>query len=77
MTNGEEELAVEELNVRAVVGLVASVAVALVGLFALPALRSFGLSFWVAFWSLLAVEFLAFLGVAVSVLRLHEERSFE
>ena len=46
----EEDLTVEELNERAVIGLVLSVATGVVGLFLLPALRSFGLSFNVAFW---------------------------
>jgi hypothetical protein len=73
----EEDLTVEELNTRAVVGLILSVATGVVGLFLLPALRSFGLSFNVAFWSLLALEFLAVIGVTVSVLRLHEKRSFD
>jgi hypothetical protein len=53
------------------------VAAATLGLFLLPTLRSVGLSFWVAFGSLLALEFAAFLGVAVSVLRLYEGESFE
>jgi hypothetical protein len=73
----DDDVAVEQLNTRAVVGLVASVVVGVIGLFLLPTLRDLGLSFPVAFWSLLALEFLAFVGVAVSVLRLHEERSFE
>ena len=73
----EEDLAVEELNTRAAVGLVLSVTVGVVGLFLLPTLRDFGLSFGVAFWSLLALEFLSVVGVTVSVLRLHEKRSFD
>ena len=73
----EEDLTVEELNERAVVGLILSVATGVVGLFLLPVLRSFGLSFNVAFWSLLVLEFLAVIGVTVSVLRLHEKRSFD
>ena len=73
----DDDVTVKRLNTRAVAGLVASVVVGVVGLFLLPTLRDLGLSFWTAFWSLLALEFLAFLGVAVSVLRLHEERSFE
>ena len=76
--NNDDDLTIYELNTRSVVGLVVSVAVGVVGLFALPALQQgFGLSFQEAFWPLLAVEFLAFVGVAVSVLRLHEERSFD
>ena len=73
----EEDLAVEELNARAVVGLVLSVGAGVVGLFLLPTLRELGLSFAVAFWSLLALEFLSVVGVTVSVLRLHEKRSFD
>ena len=73
----EEDLAVEELNARAVVGMVLSVGAGVVGLFLLPVLRNFGLSFNIAFWSLLALEFLAVIGVTVSVLRLHEKRSFD
>jgi len=73
----EEDLAVEELNTRAVVGLVLSVGAGVVGLFLLPTLRELGLSFGVAFWSLLGLEFLAVVGVTVSVLRLHEKRSFD
>jgi hypothetical protein len=60
------------LNRLAVVGLVVSTLVAIVGLFALPALTANGLSFGQAFWSLVAIEFLAALGVAVSVLRLRD-----
>ena len=76
--NDDDDLTVYELNTRSIVGLVGSVVVGVIGLFALPALQQgFGLSFQEAFWPLLAVEFLAFVGVAVSVLRLHEERSFE
>ena len=78
MSSNDDDLTVYELNTRSIVGLVVSVAIGVVGLFALPALqRSLGLSFQEVFWPLLAVEFLAFVGVAVSVLRLHEERSFE
>ncbi|PSQ41455.1 hypothetical protein BRD14_06395 [Halobacteriales archaeon SW_5_68_122] len=73
----EEDLAVEELNARAVVGMVLSVGAGVVGLFLLPVLRNFGLSFNIAFWSLLTLEFLAVIGVTVSVLRLHEKRSFD
>lgn len=74
----EDQLAPESLNVSALLGLVVSVAVAVVGLFVLPALRSvLGLEFLPAFWLTLGIEFVAFLGVAASVLGLHRERSFE
>ena len=58
------------LNRLAVAGLVLSTLVAIVGLFALPTLRANGLSFGQAFWALVALEFFAAVGVAVSVLRL-------
>jgi hypothetical protein len=69
-TLGEQQ----PLNRLAVAGLVASTLVAIVGLFALPTLRANGLSFGAAFWSLVALEFVAALGVAVSVLRLRNRR---
>lgn len=66
----------ESLNTRAVIGLVASVALAVVGLFILPLLeQGLGLTFGPAFAITLAIEFVAFVGVAVSVLRLHRERT--
>jgi hypothetical protein len=66
------------LNTRALVGLVVSVGVGIAGLFVLPLLQStFGLGFGAAFGLVLAVEFVAFLGVAASVLRLYRERTFE
>ncbi|WP_247010299.1 hypothetical protein [Halorientalis litorea] len=68
----EDEVEVEQLNTRAAAGLVVSVVVGIVGLFLLPSLRSLGVSFGVAFWSLLALEFAAFLGVFASVRRLHQ-----
>jgi hypothetical protein len=65
----------ESLNTRAVIGLVASVVLAVVGLFILPVLEDgFGLAFGPAFGITLVIEFVAFVGVAVSVLRLHRER---
>ncbi|MFB6118053.1 hypothetical protein [Halosegnis sp.] len=72
----ETDLAPATLNRSAIFSLLVSVAVAVVGLFVLPALRSWlGLAFWPAFLTVLAVEFVAFIGVAVSVLRLHREPS--
>jgi hypothetical protein len=66
------------VSTDALVGLVVSAGVGVVGLFVLPLLRSiFGLSFEVAFGLVLAVEFVAFIGVAVSVLRLFKRRSLE
>ena len=60
----------EPLNRVAVAGLIGSVAVAVAGLFALPALTDGGLSFWTAFWLLCGVEFVAAVGAGVSILRL-------
>lgn len=66
----------EALNTRAVVGLVASVALAIIGLFILPVLEDgLGLAFGPAFAIALVIELVAFIGVAVSVLRLHRERT--
>ena len=74
----DEPLAPESLNTRALAGLFVSVAVAVVGLFILPTLQSvLGVDFLTAFWLTLAIEFVAFLGVAASILHLHQERSFE
>jgi hypothetical protein len=60
----------EPLNTTAVVGLVVSVIVAVAGLFALPTLLGGGLSFGIAFWFLCGVEFVAAIGVIVSVTNL-------
>lgn len=73
----DQDVSVDRLNVRAIIGLLVSVGVAVVGLFLLPVLRGFGLGFSVSFWSLLALEFVAFLGVAYSVLHLHREQRFD
>ncbi|MFB6111634.1 MAG: hypothetical protein ABEJ35_03765 [Halobacteriaceae archaeon] len=66
------ELTPRRLNRRAVYGLVLSTLVAAVGLFLLPSLRAAGLSFRVSFWALAGLEFLAAVGVAISVLRLYD-----
>ena len=72
------ETTVETLNTRALLGLILSLAVGIAGLFVLPALQStFGLTFGVAFGLVLAVEFLSFVGVAVFVFRLYQERTFD
>jgi hypothetical protein len=74
----DPDTTVETLNTGALAGLVLSVAVGVAGLFILPALRSvFGLGFQAAFWLVLAVEFLAAVGVSVSILRLFRQRTFE
>lgn len=65
-------------NLRALAGLLISLAIGVGGLFALPALRSgLGLDFGVAFGLVLAIEFVAFIGVAASVLRLYRDRMIE
>lgn len=73
----EEDLTPPRLNRRAVYGLVASVLVAVVGLFLLPTLREAGWSFRMAFWSLVGLEFLAAVGVGISVLSLYDEDGTE
>lgn len=67
----------ESMNRRSVAGLIASVALAIVGLFALPPLRAAGLTFMEAFWTTIAIEFVAFVGVTVSVLTLYRARTLE
>lgn len=70
-----DELQPESLNTRSLAGLIISVSVGMVGLFMLPPLQSLGLSFMTAFWTTAAIELLAFVGVAVSVMTLYRERS--
>lgn len=65
------------LDRTSIAGLVASVTLAAIGLFALPPLRSLGLSFMEAFWATMAIEFVALVGVVASVLRLQASRSRE
>jgi hypothetical protein len=65
------------LDRTSIAGLAASVALATTGLFALPPLRSLGLSFVEAFWATMAIEFVALVGVVASVLRLQTSRSSE
>jgi hypothetical protein len=60
-------------NRPAMVLLAVSVLVGIAALFALPTLQSLGLSFWVAFWGLIAVEFLAAVGVTYAVLELRTD----
>jgi hypothetical protein len=60
-------------NRPAMILLAVSVLVGVAALFALPALQSLGLSFWVAFWGLIAVEFLAAIGVTYAVLELRTD----
>jgi hypothetical protein len=73
-----DDLAPATTNRRALAGLVGSVALGVAGLFALPAIRSaFGLDFGAAFWLVLAIEFVASLGVVVSVLSLYRARSLD
>jgi hypothetical protein len=67
----------DSLNYRSLAGLAASSGLAVVGLFALPVLQSFGLSFGPAFTLVLAIEAVALAGVVVSVLTLHRERTLD
>lgn len=60
-------------NRPALMLLAVSVLVGVAALFALPALQSLGLDFWVAFWGLMAVEFVAAVGVTYAVLQLRTD----
>jgi hypothetical protein len=74
----DDALEPEAFNTRAFALLLVSVFVGAAGLFALPAIQGlFGLAFGPAFAIILAVEFLAAIGVIVAVLRLHREPTFE
>jgi hypothetical protein len=78
MTDRDESLDPEALNTRALATLVASVVLGVAGLFGLPAIQAAsGLAFLPAFGIVLAIELVAVVGVTVSVLRLHRQRSFE
>lgn len=71
-----DDLQPESLNRRSIAGIVGFAGLGVVGLFvALPIFQALGLEFQPAFWLTLAVEFLAFVGVAVSVLTLYRERA--
>ena len=72
------ETTVETLSTRALIGLIVSLTVGVGGLFVLPALQSaFGLTFGVAVGLILAVGLLSFVGVAVSIFRLYQTRTFD
>ena len=71
MRSDRSEPTDESLNRGAVVGLVVSFFVAVVGLFSLPALTSVGFADNVAFWLVIGIEFLAAVGVAASVRALY------
>lgn len=73
-TENGHQLTTTRLNRGALAGLVVSALSAGIGLFLLPTLRAAGWSFQLAFWALVGLEFLAAIGVAVSVLNLYEER---
>lgn len=60
-------------NRPALVLLAVSVLVGVTALFALPALQAIGLGFWVAFWGLMGVEFIAAVGVTYAVLQLRTD----
>ena len=67
----------QSLSVRSLVSLTAFALLGAAGLFALPLFQAFGLAFRPAFWLVLAIEFVALLGVVASVLTLHRERTFD
>lgn len=71
--DGDEQLTPPRLNRTAVVGVAVSALVAAIGLFLLPTLRAAGWSFQLAFWVLVGIEFLAAIGVTISVMHLHED----
>ena len=66
----EEEIQAQPLNWFAVAGLIASFALALGGLFVLPAVETLGFTTRNAFWAVLAVEFVAAIGVGISARKL-------
>lgn len=61
------------LNLWAVVGLAASVVVAVVGLFVLPSLRNRGLTFVDAFLIVMGLELLGAFGVTFFALNLYDD----
>jgi hypothetical protein len=65
------------LSYWSLAGLVAFSGLAVVGLFILPLFQSLGLAFRPAFWLVLAVEAVALVGVVVSVLTLHRQRTLD
>ena len=67
----ESDGEVESLNRAAVAGLVVSFFVAVAGLFSLPVLTTLGLDSRTAFWLVIGVEFLAAVGVGLSVRALY------
>lgn len=62
------------LNTLSVVGLVVFGLLGVAGLFGLPALQARGVGFYTGFWLVAAVELVAALGVAASVLTLRRGR---
>ncbi|QPV63060.1 hypothetical protein I7X12_00015 [Halosimplex litoreum] len=67
----------KSLSYQSVAGLFLSSGLAVFGLFALPVFQSFGLEFRPAFWLVLAIEAVALVGVVVSVLTLHRDRTLD
>ena len=77
-TTDDEEPTVEAFNPRAFATLLVSAFVGVVGLFALPAIQAVsGLPFLPAFGIVLLIELLAVVGITISALNLHTERTFE
>ncbi|KOX96494.1 MULTISPECIES: hypothetical protein [Halorubrum] len=60
-------------NTRSVVGLAACAVIALVGIFLIPTLQEPSGGLNVRFWTMVALELLAMVGVVYFVLNLHEE----
>ena len=67
----EDDVAV--LNLRSVVGIVVSFAVAAAALFALPTIQNQGAGFDTAFWIVSAIELVTALAIVYFVLNLHDE----
>ncbi|MFT4931298.1 MAG: hypothetical protein ACI91T_001173 [Natronomonas sp.] len=77
MPGSIENLTPSSLNPLAVVGLILFTILAVVGLFALPTLMTYGVSFRWAFAVLVVVEYLAAVGAGVSAYLLYDDSDFE
>ncbi|MEF8758139.1 MAG: hypothetical protein V5A33_07865 [Halobacteriales archaeon] len=77
MLGSIENLTPSSLNPLAVVGLVLFTILAIVGLFALPALMTWGVPFRWAFALLVVVEYLAAVGAGASAYLLYDDRTLE
>lgn len=72
MSGQRSETEVQSLNRGAIVGLVVSFFIAAAGMFSLPGLRAIGFQSRVAFWLLIGIEFIAAIGVTISVRALYQ-----